>query len=224
MSAPSPLWVTVVRTRSSRWRPAKRSGRPQQLAPPRRRRAVLTGPRLVHLPVHSHDRATRERCVCATPSCQPVTRALQPGASNPKDGRSDTAGRWIAESARRRQPDQGAPRSCNAGRSRRRAAEADRGPGYPDVPALAGHSEDRPDGPDLQLPVRDRRPQERLTTMPSIRSLARLRQLASLPETRRVIVATVRAGHLGGPAGPATWSDAPGQERDAATTVTSRSR
>lgn len=32
--------------------------------------------------------------------------------------------------------------------------------------------------------------------MPSLRTIARLRHLASLPETRRLVVSTVRAGHL----------------------------
>jgi hypothetical protein len=32
--------------------------------------------------------------------------------------------------------------------------------------------------------------------MPSLKNLARLQQLASLPETRRLVISTVRAGHL----------------------------
>jgi hypothetical protein len=57
--------------------------------------------------------------------------------------------------------------------------------------------------------------------MPSIRSLARLRQLASLPETRRAIVSTVRAGHLQNVARRAVH-DRAGMLRDVRDRATSR--
>ncbi len=55
--------------------------------------------------------------------------------------------------------------------------------------------------------------------MPSLTKLARLRQLASLPETRRVIISTVRSGHVQNAAHRAVH-DRIGLARDLRTQVT----
>ena len=55
--------------------------------------------------------------------------------------------------------------------------------------------------------------------MPSFSKLAKLRQLASLPETRRLIISTVRSGHLRNAAHRAVH-DRVGLARDVRTQVT----